>query len=196
MRIARIHLACKNMRMTSTPDGFTRSVLELHDLNDVAFAADAFLDAARTYRIRLMRSSKANWLFISSWHVVHHLSFISVELYLKSFGAVVLYSISGDESGPFDKITVNGYHSHKLKVDGIPKDIWSEIHTSLPPEQCSLLERLCEKSYADGELSIGRYPFERTLQGEYPSGQEGKSEPRNGWLLLSLFKTFARTFNN
>lgn len=169
--------------MVSIPDGFTTS--EPGPYNEVANTGRAYLDAARVYRIRLMRKTRASWLFVPDWYVVHHLSFISVELYLKSFGATDCHTLQGDESGPFDQFTVPGYHGHKLNDKGIPSSILLELRTKLSLGQYQLLNRLREKNFTGGELAVGRYPYERKdNQQGYPSGVEGRQRAED-WLALA-----------
>lgn len=171
--------------MAFIPDGFENFKLGLGNPNEVAFAGEAYLDAARIYRIRLMRKIKAIWLFVPDWYVVHHLSFISVELYLKSFDAMIYHTHEGDESGPFDQFTVHGYYGHRLKDKGIPSSILLEIKSTLSVDQYSLLDRLREQKFTNAELAIGRYPYERDeKRQEYPSGEDGRQRAED-WLTLA-----------
>lgn len=171
--------------MAGTPDGYKKHKLGLGDINEAAIAGEAYLDAARIYRIRLMRKIKARWLFVPDWYVVHHLSFISVELYLKSFGAMNFHSHYGDGSGPFDEFTVHGYRGHELKDQGIPSSILLELEGTLSVDQYSLLDRLRKREFSKAELSIGRYPYERDkTRQEYPSGEDGRQRAED-WLTLA-----------
>lgn len=55
--------------------------------NPVYNAAMAYLDAAEV--VYEKESAKSGFLAFPNWHVVHHLSFIASELFLKSFRVTI-----------------------------------------------------------------------------------------------------------
>lgn len=139
--------------------------------NSAKRAANAYLKAAETlYQVEL---TKGGFWYIAEWYVIHHLAFISVELYLKAFNAhIVTDSFSSDQETTF--IQTETKHQD-LSAARDPR-----LLRYLKPHHQATLSKLTH----DGkeELSRGRYPYEaietdgsQELIERFPAGDTGRA---------------------
>jgi hypothetical protein len=83
--------------------------------NPVFSAAKAYLDAAENEYSRAL--AKTGFLDFQNWFVVHHLTVIATELFVKSFLVTVTHSPVTSEDGPSDSVIKHAYHNHKTNLD-------------------------------------------------------------------------------
>lgn len=157
--------------------------------NPVREAAVAYLEAAET--IYKAESEKHGfWFGWPNWYVVHHLSFIATELFLKSFYAKCSHSLEGDDSGPDWEKYDAAYRGHDAQLKVIATDIWREVERRLSERQLELIELISTNKDANTELSRGRYPYEVNGSGDsFPSGEDGRQLSED-W--LNLARTLAK----
>lgn len=139
--------------------------------NSARYAANAYLKAAETlYQVEL---AKGGFWYVSEWYVIHHLAFISVELYLKAFNAhIVTDSFSSDQETTF----IQTDEGHKnLSAASDPR-----LLKYLEPHHLKTLSKLDRDGTA--ELMRGRYPYEaieisgsQELVERFPAGDTGRA---------------------
>lgn len=83
--------------------------------NPVLYAARSYLRAAEV--VRDAECKRIGFLEIQEWYVVHHLSFIAVELFLKSFRVTVLHPPVTSDSGPDFECFEHAYTGHHAQLD-------------------------------------------------------------------------------
>lgn len=147
--------------------------------NPVYLAALAYLDAAKL--IYRDESGKNGFFAIHSWFVVHHLSFIAVEVFLKSFRVTVSHSPVMDESGPEFEEFEPAYTGHHAQLESLDSGDKEALVEHLSKDQFELLMSISDRKVASTELSRGRYPYETS----FPSGDEGRHLAER-WLGLAL----------
>lgn len=154
--------------------------------NKIRDTADAYLEAAQVMSDRKQKNT-GNFWEVSSWFVVHHLSYISSEIYLKSFASYSVYLV---EDSPIDPDTepyeVSCYVEEKESEPKMYRILGhGDIFDKLLPEVRSHLEKtLCSgqmdliRGMKDSELSRGRYPYETEnkegVSEKFPSGEEAQ----------------------
>lgn len=169
--------------------------------NGIRAVADAYLDAAQTVFDR--EQSKTGFLETQAWFVVHHLSYISSELYLKSFAAWNMYPSGISPHPDEESYEVPLYKNSKNAVTGneetsqgtlileghggifekLAIDTQHHLKEALSPAQICLIENM-----NISEFNRGRYPYE-TIESDsvsevFPSGDEGRKLSVD-WLLLA-----------
>ena len=126
--------------------------------NPVLDAARAYLRAAEVVHEDVRK--KVGFLYVQEWYVVHHLSFIAVELFLKSFRVTVSYPPVTDDSGPEYELFEHAYNGHNVQLDKLRRDERESLQRYLTESQMNLIDSISSRSNAAHELSRGRYPYE------------------------------------
>lgn len=147
--------------------------------NPINLAATAFLEAAESEFAR--ETAKAGFWALQSWFVVHHLSVIATELFLKSLtSATVSHGRVASEDGPDDMVFKPAFDGHRANHDKLPA---AELSAFLPSHLCGLIA-----SYSVADIQQGRYPYEPDCKGSYssrfPSGEDGRRLAQD-WLELA-----------
>jgi hypothetical protein len=147
--------------------------------NPVFEAAKAYLDAAESEYSRAL--SKTGFLEFQNWFVVHHLTVIATELFVKSFLVTVTFSPVTREDGPSDEVIEHAYNSHKTSLDKLdPKDK-KGLEDYLSDPLFALL-----KSASNAEISRGRYPYENDNgSAKFPKDDEEGKKLVDDWLMLA-----------
>lgn len=176
--------------------------------NEVHQTAEAYLDAAETYYRKeiaifneKLDNNERHFFHIHAWFVVHHLSYISCELFFKSMGATYFYTREGNEDGPVDEYVESSFEDHNLRFDRTA-EAREQLEKYLSVHEKALIDSVSENGIF--EFSRGRYPFERKPIGSrkaphrdpntqrilrqdnpvYPTGDAGK-EMAEIWLQLA-----------
>lgn len=151
--------------------------------NSVRDAAMAYLDAAEVIYKR--ECEKIGFFAINDWYVVHHLSVIAAELFMKSFRVVVTHSAVFDESGPEEESVEHAYNGHHLQLDRLEENDRNELKRHLSEEQFSLLCSITDRNLALCEIARGRYPYEiKERETRFSSGEDGRNTAEI-WLSLA-----------
>lgn len=154
--------------------------------NEIWMTASAYLEAAEVLFEREAEAEGGFWT-IQKWYVIHHLSFISCELFMKSFKAI---ECLGEPTEDYIEVvnTQPSYKSHSLQVSNLERATQDILLKSLTPEQCALLNDM-NKEAGTIELSMGRYPFEPPKGDErssavFPVGEAGRFRATS-WLTVA-----------
>jgi len=147
--------------------------------NPVFSAAEAYLDAAENEYSRAL--AKAGFWNFKNWFVVHHLTVIATELFVKSFLVTVTHSPVTSEDGPDDEVFEHAYKGHKTLLDKLdPKD-QKGLEDYLSDPLYALL-----KSASNAEISRGRYPYESNNgSANFPIHDEDGKKLVDDWLMLA-----------
>lgn len=139
------------------------------EINEVWQAAESYLEAAKV--VSEMQEGRVGWLEVQEWYVVHHLAFISVELFLKSRTA------RGQVARPFGE-DIPEFESFSTQKSSHNKPTLSNereaaLRAALTHNQLELLDQMNK-----GTLARGRYPYEGPkADGKgFPSGDLGRVE--------------------
>lgn len=139
------------------------------EVNEVWQAAESYLEAAKV--VSETQERRVGWLEVQEWYVVHHLAFISVELFLKSRTA------RGQVARPFDEDTPE-FEGFSTQKSGHNKPTFSNeteaaLRAALTVSQIDLLDQMNKET-----LAKGRYPYEvPKADGKgFPAGDLGRLE--------------------
>ncbi|WP_095444223.1 hypothetical protein [Ochrobactrum quorumnocens] len=135
-------------------------------INEVRWAAQAYLSHAEN--AMKFELGKVNFLDINHWYIVHHISYISVELFLKSFYAKLTVHIEED----FEITDDYRYEfSDNVYVKNFAPDGHFDIHKNYPEDLLNALKEFISveewqivESMSFDELTRGRYPYEENSQ--------------------------------
>lgn len=119
--------------------------------NDVLYAASGFLEAAELMFSAQDVKDSFSQLHLQKWHVVHHLSVIATELYMKSL--IAEYAPETE----CDFVYLRTEKGHSSHFDLLDKEDQELLRETLEPDQITLLSRL-----GISDISSGRYPYEYT----------------------------------
>lgn len=146
--------------------------------NPVFETACAFCEAAEAEFLR--ESEKSGFLEIQNWFVVHHLSVISTELFLKSFHVTVSHGPVTSADGPDDETVEHAFGGHVANIKRLPEEVASDLKKYLPAQLYELMISLSKD-----EITRGRYPYEEDGgKTRFPVGDIGQ-KIANDWLKLS-----------
>ena len=129
--------------------------------NDVTHAAEAYLmHAERAFEFE---NNKTNFLDIQYWYVPQHLSYISTELYLKSFYVKnhIIYTMydEGTEYQDVDVEVINyTLKGHGQIIERYPLDIKEKLIKYLNEKELTLIQSMSTK-----EFSKSRYYYEKDV---------------------------------
>ena len=125
--------------------------------------------------------TKTGYLDFQNWFVVHYLTVIATELFVKSFLVTVTHSTVISEDGPDDEKFEHAYRNHKTDLDALdPKDA-KGLEDYLSDPLFALL-----KSASPNEISRGRYPYEaHNGSTRFPVGDEAGQKLVDDWLMLA-----------
>lgn len=151
--------------------------------NPVFDTAKAYLDVAEDAYSKEV--TKTGFLEFSNWFVVHHLSVISTELFLKSFNVMVSHSPVTDGSGPSHETVEHAYDGHQTKLHKLNSRDADGLKDHLHNDLFKLLVSVSCQSKAKFEIGRGRYPYENDGGSpSFPDGEEGQALATN-WLNLA-----------
>ena len=149
------------------------------DLNPVFAAGKAYLDAAENAYSR--EAAKTGFLDFKNWFVVHHLSVIATELFVKSFKVTVSYPPVTSEAGPDEEEIEHAYKNHNTQLDKLDLQDQSGLKGYLSDTLFELLQSL-----SSHEISRGRYPYEdHNGSTRFPAGDEVGQKLVDDWLTLA-----------
>ncbi len=147
--------------------------------NPVFETAKAYLDAAENAYSREV--AKTGFFAFKNWFVVHHLSVIATELFVKSFRVTVYHPPVTSEDGPDDVEIKHAYSSHNTQLDKLDLQDKNGLEEYLSDTLFTLL-----KSASSDEISRGRYPYEdHNGSTRFPAGDEAGQKLVDDWLMLA-----------
>tara|TARA_R100000935_G_C2796462_1_gene148379 strand:- start:171 stop:698 length:528 start_codon:yes stop_codon:yes gene_type:complete len=147
--------------------------------NPVFSAALAYLDAAENAYSR--ETAKTGFLTFKNWFVVHHLSVIATELFVKSFRVTVSHPTVTSENGPDGEAVAHAYRSHNTLLDKLDLRDKNGLEDYLSDALFKLL-----LSASKDEISRGRYPYEdHNGSTRFPASDEGGQKLAGDWLTLA-----------
>lgn len=151
--------------------------------SEVFRAAQAYLRSAELIYEQQVKLS-SHWMSMPDWFVVHHLSVISTELFLKSLKVTIYHPPVRDESGPDYEIYEHAYYGHKVQFDRINKDDIEDLRNHLSSHQFQILKSMENRDAARAEISRGRYPYQTLKDSGFPAGDAGRNLAEE-WLNLA-----------
>ena len=152
--------------------------------NPVFEAVAAYLDSAEI--LYAVETAKNGWLDLKTWFVIHHLSVLATELFLKSFHVTVKHGPVTSPDGPDEMTYAQAFGGHKPGLEAFPQDVVDSLKSHLPARLFDLMGTL-----STAELNRGRYPFEadgdRT---RFPLGDDGRVLAESWLNLARTLSTF------
>lgn len=115
-------------------------------------ATYAFLKAAETEFLR--QHEKPGFLETQDWFVVHHLSVIATELFLKSFHYTVSHGPVTTPDGPDDETFKHAFGGHVAGLEELPKEVPVGLKKYLPEHLYELMNSLSGIEIAPGAIPI------------------------------------------
>lgn len=153
--------------------------------NEVWKAGAAFYEAAAVMFRREKEQDGRFWA-IQKWHVIHHLSYIACELFIKAMLADEHFA-EPDQDGYADITGVEVPKiGHNLWPDKLSQSPCTLLEDRLTPDELKLLR---ETTDGKDELCRGRYPYEfigygkKIAEGETVSAPDREDALR--WLALA-----------
>lgn len=148
--------------------------------NEIRHAAEGYLSAAEM--VFETERMKNGFLAFPNWFVVHHISYIASELFLKSFAAKVV-SLLGEQLGCDNQGVTISERGHGGLFEKLPQEEKEELENHLTPEHITMLSEMSRP-----EFTRSRYPYQlndRNGKPEiFPTGDNGK-EIAQRWLSLA-----------
>ncbi|SFP18826.1 hypothetical protein SAMN04488056_1283 [Cohaesibacter marisflavi] len=146
--------------------------------NPVFETALAFFEAAEAEYAR--ETKKVGIFQLKRWFVVHHLSVLSVELFLKSFFVKVTYGPVASPDSPEIEAYKHAFLGHKASLKELPPDVVTLLKRYLPPHLHELMDDL-----DTNKITQGRYPYEQHEgKQRFPFGDDGQRLAEQ-WLSLA-----------
>lgn len=148
-------------------------------VNPVFETASAYLKAAEALFANECKEDR-KWLYVPNWFVVHHLSVISTELFLKSFRVTVSHGHATDISGPHDAVYQHAFNGHKPNLEALPHTVSSDLKDHLSEDSFTLMQTLSNE-----EIARGRYPYENVGgENRFPNSSIGRDHA-TAWMKLA-----------
>jgi hypothetical protein len=147
--------------------------------NAVTEAASRYLAAAELLHAAEVVTA-SSWYTDGDWYVVHHLSVIATELFMKSARVVVSYPPVRDGSGPDYELVKHAYDRHPVDWNSLPPRFKFNLEQRLSPTQYALVANM-----ALVDISRGRYPYGYDKrEAQFPAGEQGRAIAEE-WLGLA-----------
>ena len=156
-------------------------------VNPVFEVACAYVDSAETLFLNECGKDK-KWLYVPNWFVVHHLSVIATELFLKSFKVTVSHGPVTSPDGTGDEIHKHAFSTHEADLNSLPEAVVADLKTHLSEELFTLMQSLSKI-----EIARGRYPYE-DVDGEnrFPPSDAGRVLASDWMKLAKELKDFGK----